>query len=210
MCRAAARDAADPRCGARQLSVKRTILVTSALPYANNSLHLGHVARLRPDRHLGTFPAPARPPLPLRLRERRTRHADDAARGAGRHRAEALIERVSAEHSRDFATYRISVDNYLTTHAPENEELTTELYRRLAAGGFIARKTIKQAYDEARQMFLPDRYVQAARAPSAARRISTATRARTAARRIRRSSSRTPSRRCPARRRRCASPSTCS
>ena len=61
---------------------------------------------------------------------------------------------------RDFATYRISVDNYLNTHAPENEELTTELYRRLAAGGFIGRKTIKQAYDEQRQMFLPDRYVR--------------------------------------------------
>jgi hypothetical protein len=68
-------------------------------------------------------------------------------------RPEALVERVTAEHKRDFATYRISVDNYLTTHSPENEELTTELYRRLAARGFIARKTIKQAYDEKRQMF---------------------------------------------------------
>jgi methionyl-tRNA synthetase len=73
---------------------------------------------------------------------------------------EVLIERVSAEHRADFVTYRISVDNYLTTHAPENEELTTEIYRRLAAGGFISRKTIKQAYDEVRQMFLPDRYVR--------------------------------------------------
>jgi methionyl-tRNA synthetase len=75
-------------------------------------------------------------------------------------RPEALVERVTAEHKRDFATYRISVDNYLTTHSPENEELTAELYRRLAAGGFIARKTIKQAYDVERQMFLPDRYVK--------------------------------------------------
>src|SRR5688572_18586938 len=74
--------------------------------------------------------------------------------------AEALVERVTAEHKRDFANYRISVDNYLTTHSPENEELTTEIYRRLAARGFISRKTIKQAYDEQRQMFLPDRYVK--------------------------------------------------
>jgi methionyl-tRNA synthetase len=73
---------------------------------------------------------------------------------------EALIERVSAEHRRDFATFRISVDNYLTTHAAENEELTGEIYRRLAAGGFIGRKVIKQAYDSERQMFLPDRYVR--------------------------------------------------
>jgi methionyl-tRNA synthetase len=71
-----------------------------------------------------------------------------------------LVARVTAEHERDFATYRISVDNYLTTHSPENEELTTEIYRRLAARGLIARKTIKQAYDEVRQMFLPDRYVK--------------------------------------------------
>src|SRR5690349_8382151 len=73
---------------------------------------------------------------------------------------EALVERVTAEHARDFATYRISVDNYLTTHSPENEELTTGLYKRLAERGFIGRKTIKQAYDEVRQMFLPDRYVR--------------------------------------------------
>jgi methionyl-tRNA synthetase len=73
---------------------------------------------------------------------------------------EQLVARVTADHERDFATYRISVDNYLTTHSPENEELTTELYRRLVAGNFISRKTIKQAYDEQRQMFLPDRYVK--------------------------------------------------
>jgi methionyl-tRNA synthetase len=73
---------------------------------------------------------------------------------------ESLVQRVTAGHERDFGTYRISVDNYLTTHSPENEELTTELYRRLVAGSFIARKTIKQAYDVERQMFLPDRYVK--------------------------------------------------
>jgi methionyl-tRNA synthetase len=73
---------------------------------------------------------------------------------------ETLVARVTEEHKRDFATYRISVDNYLTTHSPENEQLTTELYRRLEAGGFITRRTIKQAYDEQRQMFLPDRYVR--------------------------------------------------
>jgi methionyl-tRNA synthetase len=73
---------------------------------------------------------------------------------------EALVERVSAEHRRDFGTFRISVDNYLTTHSPENEELTTGIYRRLVAGNFIGRKVIKQAYDATRQMFLPDRYVK--------------------------------------------------
>jgi methionyl-tRNA synthetase len=142
------------------LSVKRTILVTSALPYANNSLHLGHLLgyvqtdiwvrfqRLRGHRCLYVCASDAHG-TPTMLRAEQEGIAP-----------ELLIERVSAEHARDFATYRIGVDNYLTTHAPENEELTTEVYRRLAAGGFIGRKTIKQAFDAERQMFLPDRYVR--------------------------------------------------
>ncbi|RPI62443.1 MAG: methionine--tRNA ligase, partial [Lysobacterales bacterium] len=142
------------------MSVQRTILVTSALPYANSSLHLGHVVeyvqtdvwvrfqRLRGHRCLYVCASDAHgTPTMLRAEQEGTT-------------PEALVERVTAEHKRDFATYRISVDNYLTTHSPENEELTSELYRRLVAGGFIARKTIKQAYDEKRQMFLPDRYVK--------------------------------------------------
>ncbi len=142
------------------MSLKRTILVTSALPYANNSLHLGHMLgyvqtdiwvrfqRLRGHRCLYVCASDAHG-TPTMLRAEQEGIPPDV-----------LVNRVTAEHERDFATYRIGVDNYLTTHSPENEELTTELYRRLAAGGFIARRTIKQAYDEKRQMFLPDRYVK--------------------------------------------------
>jgi len=142
------------------LSVKRTILVTSALPYANNSLHLGHLLgyvqtdvwvrfqRLRGHRCLYVCASDAHG-TPTMLRAEQEGIPPDV-----------LVNRVTADHARDFTTYRISVDNYLTTHSPENEQLTTELYRRLAAGGFIARRTIKQAYDEQRQMFLPDRYVK--------------------------------------------------
>ena len=142
------------------LSVKRTILVTSALPYANSALHLGHILeyaqtdiwvrfqRLRGHRCLYVCASDAHG-TPTMLRAEQEGIAP-----------EALVARVTAEHERDFATYRISVDNYLTTHSAENEELTAELYRRLAAGGFIARRTVKQAYDEQRQMFLPDRYVK--------------------------------------------------
>jgi methionyl-tRNA synthetase len=142
------------------LSPKRTILVTSALPYANSSLHLGHVLgyvqtdvwvrfqRLRGHRCLYVCASDAHgTPTMLRAEQEGTT-------------PEALVARVTAEHKRDFETYRIGVDNYLTTHSPENEELTALLYGRLAAGGFIARATIKQAYDEQRQMFLPDRYVK--------------------------------------------------
>ena len=142
------------------MSVKRTILVTSALPYANSSLHLGHVVeyvqtdvwvrfqRLRGHRCLYVCASDAHG-TPTMLRAEQEGIPPDV-----------LVNRVTAEHARDFTTYRISVDNYLTTHSPENEELTAEIYRRLEAGGFIARKTIKQAYDEKRQMFLPDRYVK--------------------------------------------------
>jgi methionyl-tRNA synthetase len=139
---------------------QRTILVTSALPYANSSLHLGHVLgyvqtdvwvrfqRLRGHRCIYVCASDAHgTPTMLRAEQEGTT-------------PEALVARVTAEHKRDFETYRIGVDNYLTTHSPENEELTALLYGRLAAGGFIARGTIKQAYDEQRQMFLPDRYVK--------------------------------------------------
>ena len=142
------------------MNVKRTILVTSALPYANDSLHLGHMLehiqtdiwvrfqRLRGHRCLFVCASDAHG-TPTMLRAEKEGIAP-----------ETLVGRITAEHARDFATYRISVDNYLTTHSAENEELTTEIYRRLAGRGFIGRKTIKQAYDEARQMFLPDRYVR--------------------------------------------------
>jgi methionyl-tRNA synthetase len=142
------------------LSAKRTILVTSALPYANSSLHLGHLLEYVQTDTWVRF---------QRLRGHTCWYvcASDAHGTPTMLRAEqegvdpaVLVERVSAEHKRDFATFRISVDNYLTTHSPENEELTVDLYRKLAAGGFIGRKVIKQAYDATRQMFLPDRYVK--------------------------------------------------
>jgi methionyl-tRNA synthetase len=156
-----------PRAAARptdrsqpQLSVQRTILVTSALPYANNALHLGHLVEYVQTDVWVRF---------QRMRGARIWYvcASDAHGTPTMLRAEQegiaperLIERVSAEHRRDFETFRISVDNYLTTHAPENEELTTTIYERLVAGGHIGRKVIKQAYDEERRMFLPDRYVR--------------------------------------------------
>ena len=142
------------------MTSKRTILVTSALPYANNSLHIGHVLeyvqtdvwvrfqRLRGETCWYVCASDAHgTPTMLRAEQEGIAPAE-------------LIKRVSADHRRDFASYRISVDNYITTHDPENEEMTAELYRRLAARGLIARKTVKQAYDEERQMFLPDRYVR--------------------------------------------------
>jgi methionyl-tRNA synthetase len=139
---------------------KRTILVTSALPYANNSLHLGHLVEYVQTDVWARF---------QRLRGHDCIYvcASDAHGTPTMLRAaeegvtpEALITRVAAEHQRDFATFQISVDNYLTTDATENRELTTGIYQRLLAAGHIYKKAIKQAYDEQRKMFLPDRYVR--------------------------------------------------
>jgi methionyl-tRNA synthetase len=142
------------------LSRPRTILVTSALPYANESLHIGHLVeyvqtdvwvrfqRLRGHRCIYVCASDAHG-TPTMLRGEKEGIAPDQ-----------LIARVVAEHRRDFETFRISVDNYLTTHSDENKALTETIYKKLAAAGHIVRRTIRQAYDEQKKMFLPDRYVR--------------------------------------------------
>jgi methionyl-tRNA synthetase len=138
----------------------RTILVTSALPYANGAPHLGHIVeyvqtdiwvrfqRLRGHDCLYVCASDAHgTPIMLKARQEGVT-------------PEELIARFSAEQRRDFADFDISFDNFHTTHSDENREVTHEIYRRLAAGGHIRRETIRQAYDEHAQMFLPDRYVR--------------------------------------------------
>ncbi len=138
----------------------RDILVTSALPYANASLHIGHIVeytqtdvwvrlqRMQGHRCLYVCASDAHG-TPTML----------GAEAAGV-TPEELVAEIAASHQADFARFRISVDNYLTTHSAENEELTAEIYRRLLKAGHIDRRTIQQAYDEHKQMFLPDRYVR--------------------------------------------------
>ena len=138
----------------------RDILVTSALPYANAPLHIGHIVEYTQTDVWARF---------QRMRGHRCLYvcASDAHGTPTMLRAEAagvapevLVAEIAASHERDFARFRISVDNYLTTHSAENEELTTEIYRRLLEAGHINRRKIQQAYDEQKQMFLPDRYVR--------------------------------------------------
>jgi methionyl-tRNA synthetase len=143
-----------------ELTDTRTILVTSALPYANSSLHVGHLVeyvqtdvwvrfqRLRGHNCIYVCASDAHGTPTMLSAE---------ARGIS---PEALIAEVVREHRRDFETFGISVDNYLTTHAPENEQLTGEVYRRLVEAGLIDRREISQAYDAQKRMFLPDRYVR--------------------------------------------------
>ena len=142
------------------VSQTRTILVTSALPYANSSLHVGHLVeyvqtdvwvrfqRLRGHNCIYVCASDAHgTPTMLSAEERGIT-------------PEALIADVIEDHRRDFETYGISVDNYLSTHAPENQLLTARIYQRLVDSDLIDRREISQAYDENKQMFLPDRYVR--------------------------------------------------
>ena len=142
------------------MTEERNILVTSALPYANAPLHLGHLVEYTQTDVWARF---------QRMRGHRCVYvcASDAhgtptmlfAEAAGV-TPEALVAKVAEGHREDFERFHVSVDNYLTTHSAENEELTAEMYRRLLDAGHIARRVIRQAYDEQREMFLPDRYVR--------------------------------------------------
>jgi methionyl-tRNA synthetase len=139
---------------------RRTILVTSALPYANGAPHLGHMVeyvqtdiwvryqRMRGHDCLYVCASDAHgTPIMLKARQEGVSPED-------------LIARVSAEQRRDFADFDVSFDNFHTTHSDENREVTNDIYRRLLAAGHIRRETIRQAYDEQAKMFLPDRYVR--------------------------------------------------
>lgn len=138
----------------------RKILVTSALPYANGALHMGHLVEyLQTDiwvrfqklrGHSCTYVCASDAhgtPIMLKARELGIT-------------PEQLTEQVSAEFVRDFRDFGVDFDNYHTTHSPENEALTVEMYEALRARGDIYTQSIEQAYDEKERMFLPDRFVR--------------------------------------------------
>ena len=138
----------------------RNILITGALPYANGSLHLGHLvgyiqadiwARFQKlcgnqcyyicgsDAH-GT---------PIMLKA--------AQEGV---KPEELVARIREEQQQDFKEFFVDFDNFYTTHSPENRELAEAIYLQLKQAGLISKKTISQAFDPVKQLFLPDRYVK--------------------------------------------------
>jgi len=139
---------------------KRKILVTSALPYANGPIHIGHLVEyLQTD-------------IWVRFQKMRGHEchyvcADDAHGTPIMLKAEqegvtpeVLIERVGEEHQRDFSGFGIEFDNYHSTHSVENRKISELIYLRLKQGGHIARKTITQAYDPVKNLFLPDRFIR--------------------------------------------------
>jgi methionyl-tRNA synthetase len=138
----------------------RKILVTSALPYANGSIHLGHLVEyIQTD-------------IWVRFQKMQGHNvhyvcADDTHGTPIMLRAEkegitpeALIEKVHVEHSQDFADFLVQFDNYYSTNSEENRQLSGNIYRALKANGKIATKTIEQYFDPVKSMFLPDRFIK--------------------------------------------------
>ena len=144
--------------------MSRKILVTSALPYANGAIHIGHLVEyIQTD-------------IWVRFQKMQSREkvaecwyvcADDTHGTPVMLRAEqdgvtpeALIARVHEEHFRDFSGFHVGFDNFHTTHSPETRDYANLIYARLQENGLIEKRIIEQYYDPAKQMFLPDRFIK--------------------------------------------------
>ncbi len=138
----------------------KKILVTCALPYANGSIHLGHMLEhiqadiwVRYQRMKGNeihfVCADDTHGTPIMLKAAQMNVSP-----------EEMISAVNAEHRSDFSAFEISFDNYYTTHSPENEFFSTSIYKKLRERGYIKTRTISQLFDPEKQMFLPDRFVK--------------------------------------------------
>lgn len=144
----------------KMTNTHKTLLITSALPYANGSIHMGHMVEyIQTD-------------IWVRFQKMQGHKcyyvcADDAhgtpimlsAEEAGTS-PEALIEKISQEHQADFADFSIAFDHFHSTHSKENRKLSCMIYQRLRDAGHIKKRTIKQSFDPEKEMFLPDRFVR--------------------------------------------------
>lgn len=139
---------------------QRRLFVTSALPYANGAIHLGHLVEYIQTDIWVRF---------QRMQGHEVHYigADDTHGTPMMLRAEAdgitpeqLIERVWHEHRRDFDGFQISFDNYYSTHSRETRELAETFYRRLDQAQLITKRSVEQFYDPVKAMFLPDRYIK--------------------------------------------------
>ncbi|MEW5755185.1 MAG: methionine--tRNA ligase [Pseudomonadota bacterium] len=139
---------------------QRSILVTSALPYANGSIHLGHMVeyiqtdiwvRFQKMRGHGCLYVCADDThgTPIMLRAEKEGISP-----------EELIARVGQEHQADFAGFLIGFDNYYSTHSPETKHYADDIYGKLKAKGLIEVRAIEQYYDPVKEMFLPDRFIK--------------------------------------------------
>ena len=142
------------------MTAKRRILVTAALPYANGSIHLGHMleyiqtdiwARFQRARGHEVWFAWADDahgtPIMLKAQERGIT-------------PEALIEEMSAEHQRDFTDFGLSYDNFASTHSVSNRVMVERIWNGLKNSGAVSTRRIEQFFDPERKMFLPDRFIR--------------------------------------------------
>ncbi|MDR1162746.1 MAG: methionine--tRNA ligase [Candidatus Accumulibacter sp.] len=138
----------------------RKILVTSALPYANGAIHLGHLVEyiqtdiwVRFQKMSGNacwyVCADDTHGTPVMLRAEKDGLTP-----------EALIARVHGEHARDFSGFYVAFDNFYSTHSPETRACVEEIYARLIAAGAIEKRDVEQYYDPVKRMFLPDRFIK--------------------------------------------------
>lgn len=139
---------------------QRKIIVTSALPYANGDIHMGHMLeyiqtdiwvrfqKLRGHDCQFVWASDAHgTPIMLSARKKNIT-------------PEALIESMYSEHKQVFDDFLIGYDNFHTTHSKENEDIVTDIYTKLKANGHILEREIEQAYDAEAKMFLPDRFIK--------------------------------------------------
>ena len=138
----------------------RKILVTSALPYANGAIHLGHLVEyiqtdiwVRYQKMAGNecwyVCADDTHGTPIMLRAEKEGITP-----------EQLIERVHGEHYRDFSGFHVGFDNYYSTHSPETRACANDIYLKLRDAGLIEVRTIEQYFDPVKQLFLPDRFIK--------------------------------------------------
>lgn len=139
---------------------QRKILVTSALPYANGSIHIGHLVEyiqtdiwVRFQKLCGNechyMCADDNHGTPIMLKAQ--------AEGIT---PEELINQIWEEHKQDFTDFSVEFDHYHQTHSDENRELSELIYNRLHEAGHISKRTIKQLFDPEKEMFLPDRFIR--------------------------------------------------
>jgi methionyl-tRNA synthetase len=141
-------------------SMPRKLFVTTALPYANSSFHIGHIMEYIQADIWVRF---------LRMQGHKVHFvcADDTHGAPIMLKAEAegitpeeLVARVAEEHKRDWPRFYIGFDNWHSTHSEENTELSCDIYGKLKANDLITTKTIEQFFDPVKGMFLPDRYIK--------------------------------------------------
>ncbi|MGI2135165.1 methionine--tRNA ligase [Shewanella baltica] len=139
---------------------QRKILVTSALPYANGPIHLGHMLEYIQTDIWSRYQK-------LRGHECHYICADDAHGTPIMLKAQQLgiapedmIAQVNKEHQQDFADFNVAFDNYHSTHSEENRLMASDIYLKLRDNGYIKSKSISQLFDPEKSMFLPDRFVK--------------------------------------------------